>query len=107
MTDEFFHADAANLIIILYESRGTQTEYDRILKYEKFIKKSLIFVETATWEKITTSLSRRDWAKNNSHLSIIENFNAKVIIEIIHNHLEELQFSEYLRNLEITLLSQK
>jgi len=107
LTDEFFHADAANLIIILYESRGTQTEYDRILKYEKIIKKSLIFVESITWEKITVSLSRVEWEKKNGNISIIESFDSNEIINIIHNHLEELQFSEYLRNLEIELLSQK
>ena len=105
LTDEFFHADAANLIIVLYESRGTQTEYDRILKYNKFIGKSLIFVEIAMWEKISISLSGFEWTKNNRNLSIIGKFNSKEIIKTIHNHLEELQFSEYLRSLEIKLLS--
>lgn len=106
LTDEFFHADAANLIIVLYESRGTQTEYDRILKYKKFLNKSLIFIESTMWEKISISISGFEWAKNNNNLSIIKNFNSKEILEILKNHLEDLQFCQYLRDLEINLLSQ-
>ena len=106
LTDEFFHADAANLIIVLYESRGTQTEYDRILKYKKFLNKSLIFIETSLWEKISISLSGFEWVSNNNRISIISKFKSKEITEIIQRHLEELQFCQYLRNLEINLLNQ-
>ena len=106
ITDEFFHADAANIIIVLYESRGTQTEYDRILKYKKFLNKSLIFMEASLWEKIRVSLSGREWASNNNKLSILKKFNSEEITEIIQGHLEELQFCQYLRNLEINLLNQ-
>jgi hypothetical protein len=107
LTDEVFHADAASIIIVLYESRGTQTEYDRILKYNKFINKSLIFIEVSTWDKIRNSLSGFEWSKKRHNVVILDKFNSYEIIRSLNNYLEELQFSEYLRNLEINLLSQK
>ncbi len=107
LTDEFFHADAANLIIVLYKSRGTQTEYDRILKYERFYKKSLIFIESGTYKKISRSISGVEWLKNSENLLIINEFNSMEILEKINNHIEELQFTQYLRKLEIDILSKK
>ncbi len=45
LIDEIFHADAANLIVVLYGSKGTQTEFDKILGYEKFAHET---VQTAS-----------------------------------------------------------
>jgi len=105
ITDEIFHADAANVIIVLYGSRGTQTEFDRILKYDKIIKKTLIFVETSTWDKIMTSLSEYEWQKISNKVKKMEFFDEKEIMRTINEYIEALQFTEYLRKLELDLLS--
>ncbi len=105
--DEFFHADAAQIIIVLYESRGTQTEYDRILKYHKFLTKALIFVEEATWKRIGESLSGYEWINNRNNIKIIKEFNSCVIISTITKCLEDKQFDTYLRRLEMNLISLK
>ena len=95
------------LIIVLYESRGTQTEYDRILKYHKFLTKALIFVEEATWKRIGESLSGYEWINNRNNIKIIKEFNSCVIISTITKCLEDKQFDTYLRRLEMNLISLK
>jgi hypothetical protein len=105
ITDEIFHADAADIIIVLYESRGTQTEFDRILKYERFIKKTIIFIEISTWENIMNSLSKNEWLKINNKVIKMKLFDINEILQDINSYIETLQFSEYLRKLELEFLS--
>ncbi|OGU80436.1 MAG: hypothetical protein A2315_10710 [Ignavibacteria bacterium RIFOXYB2_FULL_35_12] len=103
--DEFFHADAAQIIIVLYRSRGTQTEFDRILKYDKFARKSLIFVEDELWDVLQTSLSQENWNSVKNQVQRIGTYNEQIIITIIKEFIDKLQFAEYLRKLELELLS--
>ncbi|MCB9220131.1 MAG: hypothetical protein H6610_11820 [Ignavibacteriales bacterium] len=105
--DEFFHADAAHIIIVLYRSRGTQTEFDRILKYEKFARKTLIFVEEYLWEKLQSSLSKSSWTNSVCSMKIISQFDGDLLINFISEYLDKLQFSEYLIKLELSLLSKR
>ena len=102
--DEIFHADAAHIIIVLYRSRGTQTEFDRILKYDKFARKSLIFVEDYLWEELLFSISRYNWDNVKNHVSRISTYNEQTIIPLIKEFIDKLQFTEYIRNLELELL---
>lgn len=104
ITDEFFHADAAHLIIVLYRTRGTQTEFDRILKYEKYARKSLIFVEEYLWEELLFTISQYSWNNLEKQVQRINTYSEQIIINFIKDFIEKLQFAEYLRNLELKLL---
>ena len=104
IVDEFFHADAAQIIIVLYNSRGTQTEFDRILKHEELIRKTLFIIEKTTWNKLMKSLSKSQWLSIKHNVQIINNYTKDKVHKIIDNYIEQLQFSEYIRNLEIKLL---
>ena len=104
LIDEFFHADSADLIILLYKSRGTQTELERILKYGKFAKKCFVFMELEMWNILQSTLLKIQLKIQQSRIISIDNFNTKVIIEMLNTLIENKQFEEYLKKLEINLL---
>jgi len=107
VTDEMFHADAANIIIVLYGSRGTQTEFDKILKYEAFARKSVIVVDKATWDLVTKrGLAGYSWKNFNGETLILldSQMNARTICSELDKLVEKFQFSEYLKRLEKRLI---
>ncbi len=59
--DEILQADAADLIFMIYGSRGTQTEHDVILRNKRVATKAVIFVEDGMLSKIQTGLGAKSW----------------------------------------------
>jgi hypothetical protein len=97
--DELFHADSANLIVVLYGSRGSQTEVEKILGYKRFANKALVVLSESMWINIIKGLSAVEW----------QNFEGKILklpdnqmeaIDICHaldQQIENFQFAEYWR----------
>lgn len=60
--DERLQAEAADLIVMIYGSRGTQTERDLILSERHLAAKSIVFVEHATQQVVLDrSLVSTNW----------------------------------------------
>jgi len=104
--DEIFHADAANLIVVLYGSRGTQTEVDVILEFEEFARKSIILVKEDTWKRIRYSLSCDKWQTFGAKVVVIPKklWTGEDLCKKLDDVVVEFQFAEYLRDLKLRLL---
>ncbi len=62
MKDEHLQAEAAHVIVMIYGSRGTQTERDYILADRDLAGKAIILVEKRLHEKVKTqSLAGKNW----------------------------------------------
>jgi hypothetical protein len=60
---EFLQADTADLIIVLYGSRGTQSEVDTLLLDERFAAKAAIFIDASQHDLVKRSVSKGTWEK--------------------------------------------
>ena len=101
--EEVLHAHTANLIVVLYGSRGTQTEFDRILANDSVAIKSIVFVEKDKWESILLSVSRDVWKNFVGKKIIVPNdcFNADYICKELKSFIEYLQAAEYISRLKL------
>jgi len=62
MNDEHLQAEAAQIIVMIYGSRGTQTERDFILTDRELAQKAIILVEKQLYETIRKrSLAGKSW----------------------------------------------
>jgi hypothetical protein len=59
--DLILQVDSADLIIMIYKSRGTQTERDMLLSNDYFARKAIIFIEDSLYETVSKSVSGEDW----------------------------------------------
>lgn len=59
--DLTLQAASADLIIMMYKSRGTQTERDILLSNDYFARKAIIFIEETLYEVVSKSVSGEDW----------------------------------------------
>lgn len=65
--DEKLQAEVADAIIMVYKSRGTQTEVDRILHSRREIaQKTIILVDERVQNSINNSFSGKSWLKLSS-----------------------------------------
>lgn len=100
--DEVFHADAADLIVVLYRSRGTQTETDVILADAHFAAKSIVIFDEPSWERLMNGLSAERWRDFRGRvLKFSESqYNETDICDALGDLIERLQFAVYYRNLK-------
>ena len=106
IADEVFHADAADIIIVLYGSRGSQTEFEMILKYDALARKSVLVVDKKTWDVVTKKgLAGYNWKNFKGEILIIpkSQLKAQIVCSKIDKLLEKFQFAEYIKNLESKL----
>jgi len=61
LRDEFLQADSAHAIIMIYGSKGTQTERDAILEYPDIGRKAYILIEEEVWSNIQGSVVWKSW----------------------------------------------
>lgn len=60
--DETFQAASADLVIMLYGSRGTQTERDLLLTVPSLASKAVVFIESRMYDTIRTkALTAKSW----------------------------------------------
>jgi hypothetical protein len=73
LDEELLQADSANLIMVLYEGRGVQTEVDTLLDKPRFAGKAVIFIHVDVYAKVQKSVAWGSWQKLRQHgASIIE-----------------------------------
>ncbi len=70
--DEFLQAEAADAIIMIYGTRGTQTEIDKILNDQLIALKAYVLIEEQVHSTVHTSVSSESWKRMA--------LNAKVIV---------------------------
>ena len=63
LRDEFLQAVSADVIIMIYGSRGTQTERDTILVYHDIAQKAYVLIEETMWSNIQSSIASSSWEK--------------------------------------------
>jgi len=98
--DLTLQADSADLIIMIYCSRGTQTERDVLLSTKNFAEKSIIFVEENLHKKIEKSLAGEDWKMMCRAADVIKYSQAefeKCVISKVRQRTEELRKQAYAR----------
>jgi hypothetical protein len=73
MNDERLQAEAAHLIVMIYGSRGTQTERDFILTDRDLAAKAIILVERRLYEQIKTrALAGKSWEEMSGVATILQ-----------------------------------
>jgi len=93
-------AASAPLIIMIYKSRGTQSERDLLLSNINFANKSIVFVEDSLFDQISRSLTGEDWKLMNEVAEVIRYKRSrlsKCIIDIVHERTEDLRKQVYAR----------
>jgi hypothetical protein len=98
--DLILQAASAHLIIMIYCSRGTQTERDMLLSNRHFAAKSIVFVEHLLFDKIQTSLTGRDWDLMDQVAEVVKYSRrrlSKCAVETVFERTEELRRQVYAR----------
>lgn len=101
IVDEYFQVDAAHLVVVLYGSRGTQTEVDVLLESEDFARKSIILLSEEIYSRIMKSLSAYKWKNFKGEVLLIPDGKCDIasILHVLDDQVEKLQFAEYYRRL--------
>lgn len=71
LRDEVLQAISADVIIMIYGSRGTQTERDSILVYHDIAQKAYVLIEERMWSNIKGSIASSSWDKMGRIANII------------------------------------
>lgn len=101
--DLVLQAASAHLIIMIYSSRGTQTERDMLLSSRHFAAKSIVFVENILFDKIKISLTGRDWELMEQVAEVIKYSRrrlSKCTVETVYERSEELRRQVYARTIK-------
>jgi hypothetical protein len=72
LDEEFLQVEAADLVVVLYGSRGTQTEIDTLLRRSDFAEKAIIFIHAELLPKALTGVAGDDWKKLQRRAQVIE-----------------------------------
>ena len=103
--DETIHATVADLILVLYQSRGTQTEVDKILSASDLARKAIVVVGETTWNHLMQSVSRFQWENFRGAILKLPDhqFDNSHICSKLDEVVENLQFTEYIDRLKSKL----
>jgi hypothetical protein len=72
LDEEFLQVEAADLVVVLYGSRGTQTEIDALLRHSEFAEKAIIFIHAELLPKALAGVAGDDWKKLQRRAQVIE-----------------------------------
>ena len=99
--DLTLQADSAHLIIMIYRSRGTQTERDLLLSNKNFANKSIVFIEESLLDQISKSLAGEDWKLMSEVAEVIKYRQgqlSKCVIQVAYERTKELRRQVYARS---------
>jgi hypothetical protein len=102
LDDEFLQATAAHVIIMIYGSRGTQTERDMILTKDSVAAKAIIFVEETLSDVVRKSLAGQSWRRTSDLAKVILYKRSELpdgILEEACDLLQEMRKTVYVRDL--------
>jgi hypothetical protein len=69
--DELLQVDSVHLVVVLYGSRGVQSEIEDLLRYPRFAEKAIVFLHEKTLAKILTTYSGEFWKKLQRRAEVI------------------------------------
>jgi hypothetical protein len=72
LDEELLQVDAADLVVVLYGSRGTQSEIDVLLDDPRFAEKAIIFIHVDTKPGAFHGVSGARWEKLARRAQVIE-----------------------------------
>ena len=101
--DLVLQAASAHLIIMIYCSRGTQTERDVLLSNQAFAAKSIVFVQNSVLNTIKTSLTGKDWELMDKVAEVVKYSKrrlSKCTVEMVYERTEELRRQVYARTIK-------
>ena len=103
--DETLQAESADVIIVLYGSRGTQTEHDVILANSEIASKAIIAIERRLKKTLVTrALASEAWRKTSKHARIIV-YNEKQLPDLVVDEIiamtQEIRQAVYVRGLRL------
>ncbi len=101
--DLVLQAASAHLIIMIYCSRGTQTERDVLLSNQHFAAKSIVFVENSVLNTIKTSLTGKDWELMDRVTEVVKYSKrrlSKCTVDTVYERTEELRRQAYARTIK-------
>lgn len=91
MEDEFLQADSAHAIIMIYGSRGTQSERDMILSYTAIAQKAYILIKEDVWSNVMKSVSSTSWDKMTRFAKIIKYKGPELIVDKVDELCDEIE----------------
>jgi hypothetical protein len=69
--DELLQVDSAHLVVVLYGSRGVQSEIEDLLRYPRLAEKAILFLHEKTLGKVLASYSGEFWKKLRRRAEVI------------------------------------
>jgi len=103
MHDEFLQALSADAIIMIYGSRGTQTERDTILVYPDVACKTFLLVEESVWSNIQNTMVSKSWEKMAGLATVIRYESPELLeskVDLICNQMQEMRKECYVKRLQ-------
>jgi len=100
--DLTLQADSAHVIVMIYSSRGTQTERDVLLSIKSFADKAIVFVEESLFKEASASLTGEDWKLMSKFAEVIKYSNNQLpecITETVFRYMEDLRKQVYARTI--------
>lgn len=98
--DEILQAKSFDAIVIIYGSRGTQTELDRIIvPFNEIARKTTILVKESMLNSINSSLSSKSWQELSRDAEIINYSKLPLresIMERICKNIQKLSIGKFL-----------
>jgi hypothetical protein len=108
LSDELLQADAAHAIVVLYGSRGSQTERDTILVKPKIASKVIFFIEKSMYSAVTKSISGKSWEEVGrlSRIIIYDKKDLqKVVVQQAYDLMEKARRALYMDYLQRSYLN--
>ena len=100
LDEELLQADAAHLIVVMYGSRGTQSETDTLLDDSRFASKALIFIHKDTFQRVQNSVAKGLWQKLRRHAEIIpyttEELEACMVVKQAYEFADKARWTAYI-----------
>jgi hypothetical protein len=102
--DERLQALDSNLVIVLYGSRGTQTEVDTILDDPTLARKAIIFIDARIRKAVGTSAAGKNWEALARCAQIVE-YNPrhypKCLLQIVEDKTHALRQAAFIQDLRL------
>ena len=105
LTDEYIQAESADAIVMIYGSRGTQTERDKFLDDVLIAKKTYVLVRKEVLSNVHESISSSNWERMARFATVYqyegdEELHARV--NDIYKEIDELRKECYVERLKMS-----
>ena len=105
LSEEYIQAESADAIIVVYGSRGTQTERDKFLDYSWIAHKAHVVVSKEVLSNVERSVSSSNWASMARIAKIIKYEGTEELtgkVNEVCDEIDELRKELYVKRLEMS-----